>query len=59
MAVSIGDPMSDEYSRERKIEDLEYDDAVKVVYQWVREKVIDLSEFKGLLSCLASKWTWR
>ena len=49
--------MSDEYSRERKVEDLEYDDAVKVVYQWIREKVINLNEFKRLLSYLASKWT--
>jgi len=50
--------MSDKYTREQKVESLEYDEAVKIVYQWVREKTIDLNEFKGLLSCLESKWTW-
>jgi hypothetical protein len=47
--------MSDEYTREQKIESLEYDEAVKVVYQWVIQKTIDLNEFKRLLSCVESK----
>lgn len=47
--------MSDEYTREQKVELLEYDEAVRVIYQWVREKTIDLGEFKRLLSCLESK----
>lgn len=50
--------MSDEYTREQKVESLEYEEAVKVVYQWIREKTIDLCEFKRLLSCLESKQTW-
>lgn len=49
--------MSDEYSREQKIEDLEYDEAVKIVYQWVKEKVVDLREFRKLISCLTAKLT--
>jgi len=49
--------MSGEYTREQKIEDLEYDEAVKIVYQWIREKVIDLGEFRKLMSCLAAKLT--
>jgi len=49
--------MSDEYTREEKVESLEYDEAAKIIYQWIREKTIDFSEFKRLLSCLESKQT--
>lgn len=50
--------MSDKQTREQKVESLEYDDAVKIVYQWVREKTIYLSEFKELLSCLTNRWIY-
>jgi len=48
--------MSDEFSREQRIESLDYNEALKIVYQWVKEKVIYFKEFEKLVSCLMNRF---
>lgn len=44
--------MSDECSREDKVRGADRDQGAKLIFQWVKTGLVNLVEFRRLLSCL-------